>query len=215
VGVITFTDRNEAVMPEKTEQELRAAFYYNVICTEGTKRFVATSDLKNDSQKGAGAAPMQIFVPEIDSEYDLVLSLCQDGTQRITVDWDQYADTPLDAIYDYDLKVRGVQDADVKICTPSTSNWHLWGTKPVHWGTTATALLLVDNEGYYTMNSHKGFCALRPPWKLKNNYPWNEYNRRHPNVTDGYAGFDWSQANRAEDEKPKGESWDDLGWDDD
>jgi hypothetical protein len=212
----------EAVMPELqyTEQQLKTAFYHNVICTRGTKRLVATSEMQGAST--GKASPMLIFVPDEHSEYDLVLSLCQDGTQRITVDWDDSAPVhdPLACIYRYAEKMKQwcapsawpITKYAIATVTPSTDNWHLWGNTPVTWTEVVTALKAVNNDGYLTMNQGKGFCGLRPPWRLKDDLLWeNSMDIRFDNDLDkAFAGFDWSQAGDRTPPPPPGVTLDDL-----
>lgn len=201
-----------------TERELRHAFWNSVICTQGTKRLVARSAMENNSN--GPASPMQIFVPQsADDDFDLVLSLCEDGTQRMTVDWDNSNERPHEAIADYSVKVRelGPHRARVTVATPSTSNWALWGDAEITWATVTSVLLLVGNTGYYEMNHQKGFCGLRPPWKNKNDMTFHDaigmrFDRKPDR--DMFAGIDWSNV-PAPKQEPVGTGWDELFADED
>lgn len=203
------------------EQQLKTAFYHNVICTRGTKRLVATADMEGQST-GKATKDMHIFVPDEHSEYDLVLSLCQDGSQRITVDWDddQGILTPSDCIYQYSDKMRRyfapsvypVTKYALGVVTPSTDNWHLWGKVPVDYLEVVNALKAVGNPGYLEMNKNKGFCGLRPPWRLKDDLLWenNMVIRFDNDVSKAFAGFDWSQAGDGTPPPPEGVTLEDL-----
>jgi hypothetical protein len=196
-------------MLNKTVQQLKSAFYHNVICTNGTKRLVANCPkLGSSNGECSGRAPLHIFVPDEHSEYDLVLSLCQDGTQRITLDWDRNEDNALDVVFN---SMPNRPKTDIAIVTPSTSHWHIWGQKTETWTSVVDSLFSCGNSGYYEMNANKGFCSLRPPWKLKDDLPWEHLVdiRFNGDLTDATANFDWSKANDTPP-PPPGVSLEDL-----
>jgi hypothetical protein len=215
----SFPQKGRAVMSAITEQQLRAAFYDQVICTQKTKRLVAVATLEGESNDRFGVTSgMQIFVPNSPyDEYDLVLSLCVDGSQRVTVDWDQgFMDDPMGVIADYYMLVRGCPlsraHTRVTTATPSSHHWALWGDAQVSWDTVRTVLANVNNPGYLAMNEGKGYCALRPPWRNKYNCSFHDAMGVRFNREPDYgmfAGIDWSRVTTPPP-PPVGTGWDDL-----
>jgi hypothetical protein len=200
-----------------TETELREAFWNNVILTGDTKRLVARAP-KLDGDSTGPSAPMEIFVPtNCGAEFDLVLSLCEDGTQRITVDFDAWKELlPHGALGKYNAAVMTINkfhEVSATIVTPSTENWHIWGTAPTTWDDVRVAFSSIDNHGYMGMNSHKGFCGLRPPWKNKWGTTFHDairYRWDRPPDRDMFAGIDWTRNRGGEQYRQELPSLEDL-----
>lgn len=169
----------------------RETFYREIIAQpNGHYRFVAQMDNLNRKQDGeydkTQADKMTIWVPSSPfEEFNLVLSLCNDGLHRITLDLDFYAPARLQRIgnseywallpdpkdddddgdFGYDSGIRTFKLGDDLRFVKSTNNWHGYGSTPLTWEE-MTHFSNIDRV-YYHASVTKGFFALRPPWVQK------------------------------------------------
>lgn len=183
-------------MPDMiTEHKMRQGFWRNVICSGYHKRLVAKNpDL--DKKDYDNLDELNIFVPQTPyDDFNLVLSLTTSGSHWLTLDWDMDAKIAPGVVRNL---VRQKVGRAVKVVTPSTSNWHVWGNWEIDWETHVQALFRADNDSYYQRNWKKGFCALRPPWITKDGVPFEASHSGRmaalvlPAHEDLFVGMNWS-----------------------
>jgi len=199
----------------KITNQIRQTCYDNVVClSDAHKRFVAHAPDLGDYKDGApsGADNTTLFVPESPfDDFDLVMSLGTDGRHRLTLDWDR---PDIDTLIGSDtigtiatISGHRVRPRDL-VVTPSTSNYHVWSNRESFSWKNITDMLahdLVGNPKYAEVNTTKGWCALRPPWKTKDPYANSNWD---VDRVARFRNFNWQNATGELPVETTG--WDDL-----